>query len=172
MLELSRTSGYAIMALSRLPGPGGTWSLAKDIASSSGIPRAYLSSILNALARNGLIRAKRGYRGGFALTQPAEKISVVQVVEAVEGRAWRDGCLLGLSRCSDERACPSHVFWRTQKDKIERFLRSVTLAEVAEFENRYQARLLRSAGAGNGRVKPRRPRTPSRRTAPTRRRRR
>jgi len=163
MLALSRTSGYAILALARLPGPGGTWSLAKDIASSSGIPRAYLSSILHALARNGLIKAKRGYRGGFALAKPAEKISVLQVVEAVDGQTWRDGCLLGLSECSDERACPSHDFWKPEKDKIEQYLRSLTLAEVAEFEDRYQAQLFRSAGATDGRLRPRRSRTRQRR---------
>src|SRR3990172_9248376 len=129
MLALSRTSGYAISALARLAGPGGVWTLAKDIASAAEIPKAYLSSILHALARNGLIKAKRGYRGGFALTKPAEKISLLRVVEAVEGRAWREGCLLGLTQCSDRRACPSHDFWKTERDKIEQFLRSVTLAE-------------------------------------------
>src|SRR3990172_3434315 len=145
MLALSRTSGYAISALALLAGPGGAWTLAKEIASSAEIPKAYLSTILNALARNGLIKAKRGYRGGFALAKPAGKISVLQVVEAVEGRAWRDACLLGLSQCSDERACPSHVFWKAQRHKIEECLGSLTLAEVADFENRNQARLLQSA---------------------------
>ena len=163
MLTLSRTSGYAILALARLAGPGGAWTLAKDIASSSGIPPAYLSSILNALARNGLIKAKRGYRGGFALGKPAKKISVLRVIEAVEGRAWREGCLLGLSECSDKRACPSHVFWKAQRNKIQQFLRSLTLAQVAEFENRYQAQLLRSEGATDGRLRPRRSRTRKRR---------
>ena len=168
MLALSRTSGYAISALARLAGPGGAWTLAKDVASSAEIPKAYLSTILNALARNGLIKAKRGYRGGFALAKSAERISVFQVVEAVEGRAWREGCLLGLSQCSDERACPSHAFWKTQRHKIEEFLRSLTLSQVAEFENRYQAKLLRSAGAGNGKVTPHQRQTRRRRPTTTR----
>jgi len=163
MLALSRTSGYAIYALARLAGPGGAWTLAKDIASSAEIPKAYLSTILNALARNGLIKAKRGYRGGFALAKPAKKISVFQVVEAVEGRAWREGCLLGLARCSDERACPSHAFWKTQRHKIEQFLHSLTLAQVAEFEQSYRVLAVRPKGARDGKVKPRRGRTRSRR---------
>lgn len=153
MLALSRTSGYAISALARLAGPGGGWTLAKDIASSAEIPKAYLSTILNALARNGLIHAKRGYRGGFVLAKPAEQISVLRVVEAVEGHAWREGCLAGLSQCSDERACPLHAFWKTQRNKIEEFLCSLTLAQVAEFERAYRAD---SAGTGDGRVNLRR----------------
>ena len=168
MLALSRTSGYAISALARLQGPGGVWTLAKDIASSAEIPRAYLSTILNALARNGLIKAKRGYRGGFALAQPADKISVLQVVEAVEGRAWREGCLLGLSQCSDERACPSHAFWKTQRKKIEEFLRSLTVAQVADFELGYRAQLSRSVRAGDERATPRRSRRRGRRVVAAR----
>jgi|CXWL01.1.fsa_nt_gi Rrf2 family protein len=162
MLALSRTIGYAISALARLAGPDGTWTLAKDIASAAEIPKAYLSTILNTLARAGLIKAKRGYRGGFTLAKSAEKISVLHVVEAVEGRAWRERCLLGLSQCSDERACASHAFWKIQREQIEKFLRSLTLAQVAEFENQYQAQLLRSAGVRDGKVKPRRNRTRTR----------
>lgn len=162
MLALSRTSGYAISALARLAGPDGAWTLAKDIASAAEIPKSYLSTILNALARNGLIKSKRGYRGGFTLAKPAEKISVFQVVEAVEGRAWREGCLLGLSQCSDERGCPSHAFWKIQREQIETFLRSLTLAQVADFENQYQAQHFRSARVRNEKVKPRRNRTRTR----------
>jgi len=145
VLTLSKTSGYAISALSRLSGPGGGWSLAKDLASSTGVPRPYLSSILHTLARNGLIRAKRGYRGGFALAAPAEQISVFQVVEAIDGPAWRGSCLLGLTECSDERACPTHAFWKAERNRIERYLRSMSLAQVAAFENRNQEQLRRRA---------------------------
>lgn len=152
MLSLSRTSGYAIAALARLQSPGGAWTLAKDVASSAEIPKAYLSTILNALARNGLIKAKRGYRGGFVLTRPAARISVLQVVEAVEGRAWREGCLLGLAECSDERACPSHAFWKGQRDKIEQYLRNLSLEEIAAFENQYRARFVRAPKGGNGKA--------------------
>ncbi len=169
MLALSRTSGYAISALARLAGPGEAWTLAKDIASAAGIPRAYLSAILNALVRNGLIKSKRGYRGGFALTKPPEKIGILHVVEAVEGRAWRERCLLGLNQCSDERACPSHAFWKRERNKIEEFLGSVTLAQVAEFERRYRAQIGPFTKAGDRRMRSQRIQRRRRRSAAARR---
>lgn len=156
MLALSRTSGYAISALSRLAGPGGPWTLAKDIAKSADIPKPYLSTVLNALVQDGLIKAKRGYRGGFVLARPAERISVLQVVEAVEGEAWRDACLLGLSQCTDERACPSHEFWKEKRDQIEDFLRGLTLAQVAEFEKGFLAQEPQPVRARNAKVHRRR----------------
>ncbi len=63
MLSLSQTTGYAILALGCLERSGTQWILARDIASRAGIPLPYLSKILHALVRPGLIHAKRGHRG-------------------------------------------------------------------------------------------------------------
>jgi Rrf2 family protein len=133
MLALTHTTGYAILAMSCLEQPDGSWVLSREIAESAGIPRPYLAKILNALSRSGLIKTKRGYRGGVALARPAERISLMDVVEAVEGRAWMPRCLLGLRECGDERACPTHEFWKQERDKIEQTLRRITLIEVARF---------------------------------------
>ncbi len=135
MLCLSHTTGYAVLALSCMQGPcGGRWVLAKDISKCTGIPQAYLSKILHALGGSGLIQAKRGYRGGFTLARPTDEISLMDIVEAVEGHAWKPKCLLGLDDCSDERGCPTHEFWSKERDRIESQLRQTTLKTVVEFE--------------------------------------
>ncbi|MHC5013665.1 MAG: RrF2 family transcriptional regulator [Planctomycetota bacterium] len=71
MLSLSHTTGYAILALACLEGAGGRWVLSTEIAELTGTPRPYLSRVLHTLRRSGLVRAKRGYRGGFALARAA-----------------------------------------------------------------------------------------------------
>jgi Rrf2 family transcriptional regulator, iron-sulfur cluster assembly transcription factor len=142
MLCLSQTTGYAVLALSCLADVGeGRWVLADSISKCTGIPRAYLSKILHSLGSSGLIRAKRGYRGGFALNRPVEQISVMDVALAVEGLAWLPKCLLGLSECSDERACPTHAFWSKECCKIQAELRQTTLKTVAEFEGAHGRRI-------------------------------
>ena len=86
MLCLSQTTGYAILALSCLEeGDGENWILVKDIATCTGIPKPYLSKILHSLQGSGLIRAKRGYRGGFALARPSSRINLLEIAAAVEG---------------------------------------------------------------------------------------
>ncbi|MEX0652726.1 MAG: Rrf2 family transcriptional regulator [Phycisphaeraceae bacterium] len=134
MLALSHTVGYAILALICLEPPGGAWRGGQKIARATGVPKPYLSKILHALGRAGLIHTKRGYRGGFTLARAAEQISVMDVIEALEGRAWQPRCLLGLTDCSDERACPAHDMWTQERDRIEQHLRNLTVAEVARFE--------------------------------------
>lgn len=134
MLCLSQTSGYAIRALCCLDRCGGRWVRAWQIAACTGIPKAYLSKTLHALGRCGLIATKRGYQGGFQLARPAGRIRVLDIVEAVEGAAWQPRCLLGMADCSDRRSCPTHEFWKVQRERIRAELARLTLAAVSEFE--------------------------------------
>lgn len=137
MFSLSQTSGYAILALSCLDGTERRWVLARDIAARTGVPRPYLSKILHALTGAKLIRAKRGYQGGFMLVRSARAVSVLDVVRAVDGDEWLDSCMLGLDVCSDARACPTHEFWKAERRKIRACLEQLSLKDVADFENRH-----------------------------------
>ena len=141
MLALSQTTGYAILALSCLDGRQDQWVLARSIAQCSGIPLPYLSKVMHALARAQLVRAKRGYRGGFQLVRPADQITLLEVANAVEGPAWLTRCLLGLDECSDELACPMPPCWVAQRAEIEQELARRTLRDVAQFESRFGGRL-------------------------------
>ena len=130
MFSTSQTTGYAILALGCLEEPGGRWVLAQEIAGSTRIPKPYLSKILHALRRSGLIRAKRGYCGGFALGLPMRSIRLLDVVLAVEGPGWLPRCMLGLADCSAFRLCPTHGFWRAERKRIEAVMRRLTMVEV------------------------------------------
>lgn len=141
MLPLSQTAGYAVLALSCLEDPGGMPVLVQDVATRTGIPRAYLSKLMNSLVHKGLIRAKRGNKGGVLLAQPAREITLDVIAEAVDGDAWRRDCLLGFSSCTDDRGCPTHTFWREERERIHSHLRQNTLADIASFER--QARTWR-----------------------------
>jgi DNA-binding IscR family transcriptional regulator len=68
------------------------------------------------------------------LAQPASEITLLQISEAVEARQWLGRCLLGLTTCSDERACPAHTFWKDARQQIESVLRHTTLADVMAHE--------------------------------------
>jgi Rrf2 family protein len=157
MLCLSQTTGYAILALSCLEqGDGENWILAKDIAECTGIPKPYLSKILHSLQGSGLIAAKRGYRGGFALARPSGEISLLEIAEAVEGGDLLSCCLLGLTSCSEDRPCPAHSFWAVERERIREELSSRTLRDVARFERERGGLRLGSCAAPSGRAARRR----------------
>jgi len=133
VLCLSHTTGYAILALSCLTRFSDRLVLAKEIADCTGIPLPYLSKILHAMRRNGLIDGKRGYRGGFSLARDASEMTLLEVAEAVEGKEWLPRCLIGLHTCDPQWNCPTHAFWSVERVRIEEELRRVTLADVAAF---------------------------------------
>lgn len=130
MLSLSVTTGYAIKALMCLASENCPTRHISDIADCTGVPKAYLAKILNALSQEGLVQTKRGYRGGISLARPAEDISLLQIVEAVEGGEWFGDCLLGLEGCDVLTTCPTHDFWMRFRQEITKELRKTTLASM------------------------------------------
>jgi Rrf2 family protein len=140
MFGLSSSCSYAVLALSSLAGTGENWILARDLAAAIDAPLPYLSKILHGLTGAGIVEAKRGYRGGFRLIRQADQLTVGEIVIAVEGPGFLEGCLLGKAECSDRRACPAHAFWSLERERIRSQLQRMTLADVARFE--------RNAGRG------------------------
>ena len=138
MLSLSQTTGYAIKALGCLNDPACHCRKTPEIAKCAGVPKPYLAKIVNSLARQGLVTAKRGVGGGIALSRPPEGISLLQIVEAVEGKDWLGECLLGLDECSNLATCPTHDFWERIRREITQELKAITLASVIEFRKRNQ----------------------------------
>ena len=134
MLSLSQTTGYAILALACLEEVHGNWVKVREISECTGVPLPYLSKLLHRLGQAGIVVAKRGTFGGYALACSPADINLLEVVEAIEGETWMPRCLLGLSDCSDERACPTHAFWSKERARIESKLAKVTVREVAKFE--------------------------------------
>ena len=133
-MHLSQTTGYAIQALGCLEEAGGEWVRVSEMAEHTGAPRAYLVKLLHRLTKNGLIRTKRGYRGGYTLSQSSGSIRLLSIAEAVEGKEWLSRCLLGYTVCTDKQACPAHAFWVSQRMKIKDELSSLTLKDVVKFE--------------------------------------
>ena len=134
MLSLSKTTGYAIQALSHLDKPDGRPATLRSIASRAKVPYPYLARRMPDLVAAGLVRSVRGKCGGVLLGRTPETITLLQISEAVEARQWLGRCLLGLTTCSDERACPVHAFWKESRHQIETALRNTTLADVIAHE--------------------------------------
>lgn len=135
MLSLSQTTGYAIKALACLNKPKCRSRSTPQIAACAGVPQPYLAKVLRQLAARGLVTARRGLGGGVSLTRPPEQITLLQIVQAVEGPDWIGDCLLGLDECSDQTTCPTHDFWRRIRGEITDELSRTTLAAVIHFRN-------------------------------------
>lgn len=136
MIALSQTTGYAIQALSCIHDPACRRSSITAIANCSSVPRPYLAKIVNALVRAGLLTSKRGVGGGIALAREPGAITLLQIVEAIEGPEWLGECLLGMNDCASDGACPTHVFWTRIRAEITGELTKTTLADVIFYRAR------------------------------------
>lgn len=135
MLCLSQGVGYAVKALAYLS-EDEHGQFVRDIAARAEVPPSYLAKIFKKLVDGDILVSKRGWAGGTRLSRPPETINLLEITQAVDGKDWNSGCLLGQEICSDERACPTHDFWKSERKLIAEKLERITLAECIDFERK------------------------------------
>jgi Rrf2 family protein len=133
---VSQTTEYAIRAvvmLAHLQARGPVDN--RTLAQKSQIPVSYLPKILQSLGRSGLTRSKRGVGGGSVLLRPAEQITILDIVNAVDPIPRIKGCPLGLkTHC--RRLCPMHDRLDKAMAEVESVLGASTVAELLADESR------------------------------------
>ena len=121
-MQITRQADYALRAvlyLSRLaPDQRAATSV---IAKSQDIPPSFLAKIISQLSIAGLLHTARGARGGVSLARPPEEITLLEVVEAVDGPIRLNECVEGEEYCKFGKDCPLRQIWQeAQKDLVER----------------------------------------------------
>ena len=137
----SRSVEYAFRALTYLARqPKGSQKLARQIARSERVPAFFLAKTLQQLARNGVLRSVKGPTGGFALDRPPNKITLMEVIEVLDGSGTYDRCIVGLRECNDQVLCPVHDSFKSLRERLKRYLSRTTVAQlVTESERKRQA---------------------------------
>ncbi len=126
---LSQTSEYALRAVVHLAYALPNASTTDEIAESTKVPRAYLAKVLQALVRNGIVHSQRGVRGGVTLAKPAETLTILEVVNAVDPIVRIRTCPLGIET-HGIKLCPLHFRLDQAIASVEQAFQSTTLAEV------------------------------------------
>jgi Rrf2 family protein len=127
-MQLSRHADYALRVVLDLA-PNVSSRIA-DIARRRGAPSAFLAKIVRSLVRAGLLRSVRGRHGGVSLARPASRITVLQVIEAVDGPLALNRCVPGGGGCLLSRRCPAHPLWMKLQKTIADELRAVTIESL------------------------------------------
>lgn len=91
-----------------------------EIATGIAVPKPFTAKILKDLSRKGLIGSVKGPRGGFYLNEGLKKISMADIVCAIDGDSLFKGCGLGLKECSEKDPCPIHYKYKhIRKETLE-----------------------------------------------------
>ncbi len=164
MLTLTRKTDYALIALSHLASNQGRVVSAREIASKYKVPLALLMNLLKLCAAHGLVESVRGARGGYRLSKPADKIPLVELVEAIEGPLRLAQCRglaepegdiqpadKDVSPCQVGSCCPVRVAINNVHLRLQGFLSEMTIAEVTQMAAEARAKVVGpSRGAAVG----------------------
>lgn len=132
MLQLTMTGEYSVRAMLHLAGqPPGTVVHTSEISRQWEIPVEFLRKIVQLLSKAGLILSRRGVGGGVELAKPAEEITLLEVVEASEGKLALNKCLMYSGFCHRDPWCAVHSVWAEAQEKVKETLRAKNIAELA-----------------------------------------
>jgi len=132
-MQITRQADYALRAMVFLAQMEPNQRAAtSQIATEQRIPPSFLAKIISQLSIAGLIQTSRGARGGVRLARPPEAVSVLEVVEAIDGPLMLNECSHDANACPFGESCPLRPLWcETQAEMVDR-LRKTTFASVLE----------------------------------------
>jgi Rrf2 family protein len=102
----------------------------RSLASEGGVSYQFASKIMQTLHDQGLVASVMGPFGGFRLARPAEKVTLLEIIEAVQGPVVVNTCLLGQDTCQRRHICPVRDKLESLQKTMVDYLRSVTLADL------------------------------------------
>jgi len=133
MMELTRKGEYAIRGIVYLASrPADQVCLLSDIAAAVDVPPTFLAKIFQQFSKIGLVKSYRGTGGGFILGRTADKITLLDVVEAVEGPIIPNRCVENGIDCDRSASCSVHPVWVNVQSQVRGILEKVTLEELAK----------------------------------------
>jgi Rrf2 family protein len=137
-LRITRASDYAVRAMIHLAClPEERVSLRHEIAEALGIPTSFMAKILRRLVRAHLLRSSRGVHGGFSLGRPAAEISLLDILEAVEGPIGLTDCTSEPNGCVWTCGCPAAAVWERVQDRVRETLAAAVLEELVSTPRRH-----------------------------------
>lgn len=132
MLRITKQSDYGIVLMTLFAGaePGRVHST-RDLAAGAHLPLPTVSKILKALARAGLLQSHRGVKGGYRLARDPARISVEEIIRALEGPIALTECIDGQNECEIEGTCPVRTNWQRINGAVVDALAAIPLSEMA-----------------------------------------
>ena len=131
MLRLTKLTDYGTQVMTYLAHEPGTVHAAAEVAGGVHLSLPTVTKILKILTREGLLASHRGTKGGYALARAPERISMAQVVQAMEGPIGLTECGSAPGACVQESSCSVRGNWQVINRALLAALESVSLAHMA-----------------------------------------
>ena len=132
-MQITRQADYAVRAVYHLTKLGTESRAAtSQIAEDQNIPPSFLAKIISQLSVAGLLHTSRGARGGVSLARSPEEISLLDVVEAIDGPILLNECVADAGGCTFSKDCPMRPIWCEVQQNLVQRLQSTNFSEIAQ----------------------------------------
>lgn len=103
-----------------------------SISEELDIPKHFLSKILQLLVKHKLLVSRKGPTGGFRLNRDPSEITLIEIIEAIDGLDIFNECGIGFKKCNDENPCPIHYEYKKVRNNIRNLFENKTLKQLTE----------------------------------------
>jgi Rrf2 family protein len=132
-MQITRQADYAVRAITYLAQLEPTTRVATaEVAREQQIPLTFLAKIISQLSNSGIVHATRGARGGITLARPANEISLLEVVEAIDGPIALNECVTDAAACPLNDQCAVRVVWCDAQAELVQRLKRTNFGEVSQ----------------------------------------
>lgn len=122
----------AVLELSRHHNHGRRKS--REIAAATAVPPSYLARILATLSQAGIVAATAGPAGGYELTRGPVEVTLLEVIEVMEGESAVRQCMLRGIPCASGSTCSVHDFWTAAQSALNQELEQTTFSDILDRE--------------------------------------
>jgi Rrf2 family protein len=130
ILQITRETDYAIRCVYYLSGKTGNVTMVDEISREMSIPKSFLAKILQKLSRAAIVKSYRGVKGGFEVAKDPAEITLLDVIEAVQGPVAMNICALEESLCGFSSTCSIHPVWIEIRKEVEKMLREKNFSSL------------------------------------------
>jgi Rrf2 family protein len=129
-MQITRQADYAVRAIYYLSNLGSDKRAStSQIAKEQNIPPSFLAKIISQLSVAGLLHTSRGARGGVSLAREPHEITMLDVVESIDGPILLNECVEDAHGCQFDKECPMQSMWCEIQDTLVARLKSTTFAD-------------------------------------------
>ena len=130
-MQITRQADYAVRAVLYLSRLGTNQRAAtSEVAQEQKIPPSFLAKIISQLSIAGLLHTSRGARGGVTLAREPKEITLLEVVEAIDGPIQLNECVGENGICTFDSDCPLRPVWCEAQDELVTRLKGTSFAQL------------------------------------------
>jgi Rrf2 family protein len=135
-MQITRETDYAIRCVYYLSDKRGSVTMVDEISREMSIPKSFLAKILQKLSKASIVKSYRGVKGGFDIARDPTEISLLDVIEAIQGPVSMNVCALDETLCGLSGTCTIHPVWIEVRGEVEKLLRGKNFSALRAKDSR------------------------------------